>query len=42
MTTEQVRDVRDLTRAAGIKPTTTRIQGSTHPVLLSSPLASAR
>jgi superfamily II DNA/RNA helicase len=34
MTSEQVRDVRDLTRAAGIKPTTTRIQGSTHPVLL--------
>jgi superfamily II DNA/RNA helicase len=34
MTSEQVRDVRDLTRAAGIKPTTTRINGSTHPVLL--------
>jgi hypothetical protein len=33
MTSEQVRDLRDLTRAAGIKPTTTRIQGSTHPVL---------
>ncbi len=34
MTSEQVRDVRDLTRAAGIKPTTTRINGSTHPVLI--------
>jgi superfamily II DNA/RNA helicase len=34
MTSEQVRDVRDLTKAAGIKPTTTRINGSTHPVLL--------
>jgi superfamily II DNA/RNA helicase len=34
MTSEQVRDVRDMARAAGIKPTTTRIQGSTHPVLL--------
>jgi superfamily II DNA/RNA helicase len=34
MTSEQVRDVRDLTKAAGIKPTTTRITGSTHPVLL--------
>ena len=33
MTDEQVRDVRDLTRAAGIKPTTTRINGATHPVL---------
>jgi superfamily II DNA/RNA helicase len=33
MTTDQVRDVRDLTKAAGIKPTTTRIQGSSHPVL---------
>jgi superfamily II DNA/RNA helicase len=33
MTGEQVRDVRDLTRAAGIKPTTTRITGTTHPVL---------
>lgn len=33
MTSEQVRDVRQLTRAAGIAPTTTRIQGSTHPVL---------
>jgi superfamily II DNA/RNA helicase len=34
MTTEQARDVRDMTRAAGIKPTMTRIQGITHPVLL--------
>jgi superfamily II DNA/RNA helicase len=33
MTSEQVRDVRDLTRAAGINATTTRINGSTHPVL---------
>jgi superfamily II DNA/RNA helicase len=33
MTDEQVRDVRSLTRAAGIKPTTTKIHGSTHPVL---------
>jgi len=33
MTNEQVRDVRELTRAAGIAPTTTRIQGTTHPVL---------
>ena len=32
MTDDQVRDVRDLTRAAGIKPTTTRITGSVHPV----------
>lgn len=50
MTSEQVRDVRQLTRAAGIAPTTTRIQGATHPVLaelapgdrvLSGPLKSA-
>jgi superfamily II DNA/RNA helicase len=34
MTDEQVRDVRDLTRAAGIKPTTTKINGATHPVLV--------
>jgi superfamily II DNA/RNA helicase len=34
MTDEQVRDVRALTRAAGIKPTTTRVQGAAHPVLL--------
>ncbi|WP_284533666.1 DEAD/DEAH box helicase [Nocardioides sp. T2.26MG-1] len=33
MTDEQVRDVRDLTRAAGIKPTTTRINGAAHPLL---------
>lgn len=33
MTSEQVHDVRVLTRAAGIAPTTTRIQGVTHPVL---------
>jgi superfamily II DNA/RNA helicase len=33
MTDEQVRDVRTLTRAAGIKPTTTRVHGATHPVL---------
>jgi superfamily II DNA/RNA helicase len=33
MTGEQARDVRSLTRAAGISPTITRIQGSTHPIL---------
>ena len=33
MTDEQVRDVRDLTRAAGIKPTTTKIDGASHPIL---------
>ncbi len=33
MTDEQVRDVRDLTRAAGIKPTTTRITTASHPML---------
>jgi superfamily II DNA/RNA helicase len=33
MTDDQVRDVRDLTRAAGIKPTITKITGSAHPVL---------
>ncbi|WP_324503776.1 DEAD/DEAH box helicase, partial [Nocardioides sp.] len=33
MTDDQVRDVRALTRAAGIKPTITRIDGSAHPVL---------
>jgi superfamily II DNA/RNA helicase len=33
MTDDQVRDVRDLTRAAGIKPTTTKIHGSAHPLL---------
>jgi superfamily II DNA/RNA helicase len=34
MTSEQSRDVRDLTRAAGIKPTTTRIAGTRHPILI--------
>ena len=34
MTDEQVRDVRALTRAAGIKPTTTRITGMAHPMLI--------
>ncbi|MCR1785228.1 DEAD/DEAH box helicase [Nocardioides carbamazepini] len=33
MTSEQRGDVRALTRAAGITPTTTRIQGPEHPVL---------
>ena len=33
MTSEQAHDVRLLTRAAGIAPTTTRIKGATHPVL---------
>ncbi len=33
MTDDQVKDVRDLTRAAGIKPKITRIDGATHPVL---------
>ncbi len=33
MTDDQVSDVRALTRAAGIKPTTTRVQGIDHPVL---------
>jgi superfamily II DNA/RNA helicase len=33
MTSEQSRDVRDLTKAAGIKPTTTRIAGTQHPIL---------
>ncbi len=33
MTDEQVRDVRALTRAAGIKPTTTRVDGARHPML---------
>ncbi|MCR6033829.1 DEAD/DEAH box helicase [Nocardioides sp. zg-579] len=35
MTDEQVRDVRDLTRAAGIKPTITRMATATDPVLVS-------
>ena len=34
MTDDQVRDVRQLTRAAGIKPTTTRVTGADHPVLV--------
>ena len=34
MTDEQVRDVRQLTRAAGIKPTTTRVHDASHPVLV--------
>jgi len=34
MTDEQVRDVRQLTKAAGINPTTTRIIGADHPVLV--------
>jgi len=34
VTPEQVRDVRGLTRAAGIVPTTTRIQGGSHPLLV--------
>ncbi|HET7691132.1 MAG TPA: DEAD/DEAH box helicase [Nocardioidaceae bacterium] len=33
MTDDQVRDVRALTRAAGIKPTTTRLNGASHPIL---------
>ena len=33
MTSEQVRDVRQLTRAAGINARTTRLDGSAHPVL---------
>ena len=33
MTDEQVRDVRDLTRLAGIKPTTTKVNGAGHPML---------
>ena len=34
MTDEQVRDVRDLTRLAGIKPTTTKVHGPSHPMLV--------
>jgi superfamily II DNA/RNA helicase len=34
MTDEQVRDVRALTRAAGIAPRTTRVDGAGHPVLV--------
>ncbi|KRE94006.1 RNA helicase [Nocardioides sp. Soil774] len=33
MTDEQQRDVRDLTRLAGIKPTTTKVNGPGHPML---------
>ena len=33
MTDEQVRDVRSLTRQAGIKPVTTRVAGPDHPIL---------
>lgn len=33
MTDQQVRDVRDLTRAAGIKPTTTKVSGPHHEFL---------
>ena len=33
MTDQQVKDVRDLTRAAKISPTTTKISGPTHPML---------
>jgi superfamily II DNA/RNA helicase len=33
MTSDQSRDVRDLTRAAGIEPTTTRISGIRHAIL---------
>ena len=35
MTDDQVRDVRALTRAAGIKPVTTRVDSTAHPVLTS-------
>ena len=34
MTDDQVRDVRSLTRLAGIKPVTTKVPGPSHPVLL--------
>ena len=34
MTDEQVRDVRDLTRLAGIKPTTTKIANASDPILV--------
>ncbi|WP_370289881.1 DEAD/DEAH box helicase [Nocardioides sp.] len=33
MTSDQTKDVRDLTRAAGIKPQTTRLTGPSHPIL---------
>ena len=35
VTRAQVQEVRGLTRAAGIEPTTTRIQGNSHPLLVS-------
>ncbi|QBR93032.1 DEAD/DEAH box helicase [Nocardioides euryhalodurans] len=34
MTDEQVRDVRQLTRLAGIKPVTTKVPGPAHPILV--------
>ncbi|HEX6149568.1 DEAD/DEAH box helicase [Nocardioides sp.] len=34
MTDDQVRDVRTLTRQAGIKPVTTRVQSADHPILV--------
>ncbi|MGY0385812.1 DEAD/DEAH box helicase [Nocardioides sp. WG-D5] len=34
MLPDQVKDVRTLTRAAGIKPTTTRVDGPSHPILV--------
>ncbi|WP_239021710.1 helicase-related protein [Nocardioides jishulii] len=34
MTDDQVRDVRDLTRQAGIKPTTTRVASASDPILV--------
>jgi superfamily II DNA/RNA helicase len=34
MTDDQVRDVRTLTRLAGIKPTTTKVRDSAHPILV--------
>jgi len=34
MTSEQVQDVRALTKAAGITPTTTRVKDATHPILV--------
>ena len=34
MTDDQVRDVRALTRAAGIKPLTTKVDGPAHPMLI--------
>ena len=33
MTSDQTKDVRDLTRAAGINPTTTRVTGASHPIM---------